>query len=148
MTQDSNINAFLAQRTLAVVGVSRGGKKFGNTVFQNLKTKGYRVYPVNPHSDTIAGERCYPDLASLPEQVGGVVLVVPPKETERMVQQAADAGIKRVWMQQGAESDEALRFCQSHDINAVHGECIMMFAEPTAFPHKVHRWVHQLIGKH
>ena len=148
MTQNSNINAFLAQRTLAVVGVSRGGKKFGNTVFQNLKTKGYRVYPVNPHAGTIAGERCYPDLNSLPEKVGGVVLVVPPNETARMVRQAADAGIKRVWMQQGAESDEALRFCETHDISAIHDECIMMFAEPTAFPHKVHRWVRQLTRKH
>ena len=78
MSKDTTINAFLAQRTLAVVGVSRGGKKFGNSVYHDLKNKGYRVFPVNPHAGSIAGERCYPDLLALPEHVGGAVLVIPP----------------------------------------------------------------------
>ena len=148
MSKDTTINAFLAQRTLAVVGVSRGGKKFGNSVYHDLKNKGYRVFPVNPHAGSIAGERCFPDLLALPEHVGGAVLVIPPAETERIVRQAAEAGIKRVWIQQGAESEDALQFCESHGIDAVHGECIMMFSEPTKFPHKVHRWVRNLTRKH
>jgi len=64
---DVNVDDFLAQKTMAVVGVSRGGKKFGNAILKDLKQKGYRVFPVNPHAASIDGERCYPDLMeSLP----------------------------------------------------------------------------------
>jgi predicted CoA-binding protein len=62
------------------------------------------------------------------------------------VQEAAQAGIKRVWMQQGAESQEAIRFCEQNGMSTVHGECIMMFAEPLGF-HGIHRFVWRLLGK-
>ena len=60
MTNKQTIQEFLAQPALAVVGVSRSGKKFGNTAFRELKAKGYRVYPVHPEAQTIEGESCYP----------------------------------------------------------------------------------------
>ncbi|NOY06371.1 MAG: CoA-binding protein, partial [Chlorobi bacterium] len=60
---------------------------------------------------------------------------------------AAENGIRRIWMQQGAESEEAIRFCEEHGINVVHGECIMMFMEDPAFMHRAHRWVWKLLGK-
>jgi predicted CoA-binding protein len=141
------IDDFLAQRSLAVVGVSRKAEKFGNTVYQELKAKGYRVFPVNPQMESVGGERCYPSLSALPEPVGGAVIVVPPAETERVVQDAAAAQIRRVWMQQGAESETAIRFCQENGIDVVSGECIMMFARPIGFGHGMHRWVWGLLGK-
>lgn len=128
MTSNATIDDFLSQHTLAVAGVSRGGKKFGNVVFRDLKAKGYRMIPVNPHAHTVEGERCYPDLGAIPEPVDGVVLVVPPQQTEQIVQDAARAGIRRVWMQPGAESAAAIRFCETHDIRVVHGRCIMVLA--------------------
>lgn len=83
----------------------------------------------------------------MPEPVDGVFISVPPAETERVVEEAAVAGIRRVWMQQGAESPPAVRFCEENGIQAVHGECILMFAEPTAFYHRLHRWVWKILGK-
>jgi predicted CoA-binding protein len=141
------VDDFLDQQALAVVGVSRDGKKFGNTAYRELRAKGYRVTPVNPHADVIEGDFCYPSLSALPDPVDGVLIVVPPGETEKVVREAAEAGITRVWMQQGAESVAAVRFCEEQGINAVHGECILMFAEPDAFHHRLHRWVWGLMGK-
>ena len=147
MTTKAMIDDFLAQRTLAIVGVSRKTEKFGCTVYKELKAKGYRVFPVNSHAEEVMGDRCYPRLSALPEPVGGVVIVVPPAETERVVQDAAAAKIPRVWMQQGAESEAALRFCQDNGMSVVSGECILMFAGPVGFGHGLHRWVWGLLGK-
>ena len=147
MTSKAAVDDFLAQRTLAVVGVSREGKGFGNMAHKELKDKGYRVFPVNPNAESIGDERCYPSLGALPEPVGGVLVVVPPAQTEQVVRDAATAGIGRVWMQQGAESEAAIRFCEGNGISAVHGECILMFAEPMGFGHRLHRWVWGLLGK-
>ena len=147
MTTKATVEDFIAQRTLAVVGVSRGGKKFGNMARKALKAKGYRVFPINPHAERIEDERCYPNLRSLPEPVDGVLIVVPPAETEQVVQAAAAAGIRRVWMQQGAESEAAIRFCEEHGLSVVHGECLLMFARPVDSVHRLHRWIWRLLGK-
>ena len=130
MTSKSSIDAFLVQETLALAGVSRSGGKFGNKVLENLFGKGYEVLPIHPEASEIDGVHCYPSLADLPAEVGGLVLVVPPAQTERLVREAGEAGIGRVWMQPGAESDAAIRYCEQHGIDVVHGECIMMLAQP------------------
>jgi uncharacterized protein len=138
---------FLAQKTLALVGVSRGGRKFGNAILRDLKSRGYRVFCVHPHADRIDGERCWPRIGDLPEPVGGLVLVVPPAETERVVEEAVAAGIRRVWMQQGAESAKAIAYCKANGVSVISGACIMMFAEPVGFPHNAHRWLWRVLGK-
>jgi hypothetical protein len=143
----ADIRDFLSQPALAIVGVSRSGKKFGNAVYREMKAKGYRVYAIHPEAKTLEGDPCYPDLAHLPEKVGGVVVVVPPAQSEQVVRAAAQAGIHRVWMQQGAESPEAIRFCQENGMRVVAGECVFMFAEPVGFLHGAHRWVKGLIGQ-
>ncbi len=147
MTTKAAVADFTAQKKLAVVGISRKGRKFGNMAFKELKKQGYQLFPVNPNAETIEGERCYPSLSELPEPVDSVLIVVPPAETEKVVREAAAAGVKRVWMQQGAESPEAIRFCQENGIEAIHGECILMFTEPSAFFHRAHRWVWGVFGK-
>jgi predicted CoA-binding protein len=140
MTSQSSVEDFLSQRVLAVVGASRDPKKFGNSIYRELKAKGYRVMPVNPHAETVDGDPCYPNLAALPETPGGIVVVVPPAETEKVVQDALVAKIPRVWLQRGAESPEAIRYCAANGIQVISGECILMFAQPAAFYHKIHRF--------
>ncbi|OGC81086.1 MAG: CoA-binding protein [candidate division Zixibacteria bacterium RBG_16_43_9] len=102
---------------------------------------------MNPNAETIQGERCYPNLGALPQPVDGVLLIVPPVETEKVVKDIASSGIQRVWMQRGAASEKAIRFCEGNGIQVVHGECILMYAEPLVFFHKMHRFVHKLLGK-
>jgi uncharacterized protein len=147
MNSKTKVDDFLAQNALAVAGVSRNVKKFGNFAYKKLKQKGYEVFAVNPEAESIEGEKCYPDLKSLPKTVGGVVIVTKPEKTMNVLQGMVDAGIKKAWMQQGAESDEAIRFCIKNGIDEVHGECIMMFAPPVQSFHKFHRWIWGLAGK-
>lgn len=142
-----DVDDFVGQEKLAVVGVSRKKSKFGNATFRGLKKKGYTVFPVNANTDTIEGVKCYPDLKSLPEDVGGAIIVVPPTQTEKVVKDAAEAGIKRVWMQLGSESEAAIDFCKKNDINVIANECIFMFAEPVSGGHKFHRWIWKLFKK-
>ncbi len=146
MTTQASVEDFLAQKTLAIAGVSRSGKGFGNSVIKDLSGKGYEVLPVHPEVDEVAGFHCYRSIADLPKEVGGLVLVVPPDQTKKLVREAKDAGIQRVWMQQGAESAEAIRYCEENGIDAVHGECVMMFAQPAGV-HRFHRWVNGVFGK-
>lgn len=147
MTSMAVIDEFLAQRSLAVVGVSRQQRKFGNKVYKDLTAKGYKVFAVNPNAREIDGKPCYPHLKDLPEPVGGVVLVIPPSETSRVAREAVEAGIFRIWMQQGSESREAIEFCEKEGIDVIHGMCIMMFAEPVAHFHRFHRWLWRILGK-
>ena len=125
MTDQAAIDGFLAEKKLAVVGVSHDRYKFGNIVYRRLKAHGIEVFAVNPKINVIEGDFCFPNLAALPEPVGGVVIVVPPEETKQVVIDAAASGIKRIWMQPGAESDEAVRFCEEHGIEVIQGLCIM-----------------------
>ena len=145
-TRQSSIDDFLAQRTLAVAGVSLSGKGFGNVVLKDLSAKGYTMLPVHPQAAEVGGVRAYHSLADLPDAVGGVVLVVPPAQTELLVREAKETGIERVWMQQGAESDDAIRFCENNGIEAIHGECIMMFAQPSGV-HRLHHWLRGIFGR-
>lgn len=141
------IEDFLNQKNLAVVGVSRTGKKFSNTVFKNLKNKGYNVYPVNPGADMIDGDDCFKSLETVPATVDGIVVMTPKIQTEKVVRDAAALGIKRIWIQQGAESKEAITFCENNHIKVIHHECLLMFLEPNSFPHNIHRIIWKMLGK-
>jgi hypothetical protein len=141
------VDAFVAQEALAVVGVSRGGRGFGNAAVKELAAAGYRVHPVHPLAEHVHGLPCARDLASLPEPVGGAVLVVPPAQTEKVVREAAAAGIRRVWMQQGSESPAAIAWCAEHGVDAVHGECIVMFLRRPGGIHRFHRALRRLLGR-
>lgn len=66
MTTRAAIDDFLKQKTLAIIGISRGGKKFGNACYKELKAHGYRLFPINPYAEMIQGERCYPNLGAIP----------------------------------------------------------------------------------
>ncbi|MEW6233982.1 MAG: CoA-binding protein [Candidatus Omnitrophota bacterium] len=147
MTKRSTVEEFLQQKRFAVAGVSQKKRKFGYVVYKNLLSKGYNVFPVNPHAKTIDGNPCYESLLALPEKVDAAVIVTPPPQTEKIVRDAHEAGIARLWMQQGAESPEAIRFCEEKGISVVHGECILMFAEPAGWPHRLHRLIWKWLGK-
>jgi hypothetical protein len=146
MNTMQDIQGFLAEKTLAIVGLSRDGKSMSAAAFKELKAKGCKLYPVNPNADSIRGEKCYPNLAALPAKVGGVVVFTAPAQTEKVVREAVAAGIRRVWIQQGAQSDAALRFCADNKLPAVSRQCILMYAEPVASFHAFHRWVKKLFG--
>jgi hypothetical protein len=79
--------------------------------------------------------------------VGGVVTVVPPAETEKIVDDCVRLGIARLWMQQGSESKAAIARCQEKGIVEVHGACLLMHTG-APFPHSAHRWLWKALGKY
>lgn len=145
-TTRSSIDAFLAQPALALIGVSRSGKKFGNVILRELTAKGLHVYPIHPVLDVLDGVRCYRHFADLPEPVGGVIVSVPPAEAVSVVRDAAAAGIRHVWLQQGAESPYVANLCIELGLDVVMGECILMFAAPSGI-HRVHRTIDAVFGR-
>lgn len=147
MTSKAAVEEFMAGRRLAFVGVSRTGKGFGSGAYRELKTKGYVLFPVHPAAETFDGDPCIGSLAELAGKVDGVVVVVSPPEALKVVQQASAAGIGRVWLQQGAESAEALTWAREHGMQLIHGECILMFVEHGAWFHRAHRGIRGLMGR-
>lgn len=127
MTDRKAIDRFLAGDSFAVIGASANREKFGNKVLRAYLQAGRRVFPVNPKADEIEGQKSYPDIATLPERVHGVSIVTPPAVTEKIVEQAADAGIRYVWMQPGAESPAAIRKAEALGLTLIHsGPCALV----------------------
>jgi len=147
MNTRQTVEKFLAQKRLAVVGVSRSGKEFSNVAFRELRQKGYQVIPVNPNADTIEGERCYHRLTDIEPKPGAALVVTSSGQTAGVVKDAAAAGIRLLWIQQGSDSTDALELAKAKGIEVASGDCILMFAEPVGSFHRFHRWVWKLLGK-
>jgi predicted CoA-binding protein len=152
-TFESKVHDFLAQKRIAVAGVSRHHNHHpaGNLIYQRLKKSGHDVFPVNPNMQTFEGDRCYPDLKSIPGGVDGVVIITKPEVTERIVRDCNDAGIRRVWMHQSvgkgsSVSQNAVEYCREHDISVIAGACPMMFGEGVDFGHTCMRWFLKFTG--
>jgi uncharacterized protein len=148
MNMDQNIQNFVKHQRIAVVGVSRKGNKFGNTIATELKGRGYQVSIVHPEAQEIGGEPCHPSLAALKGKVDSVLICVPPKSSTQVVQEAVDAGIKNIWLQQGAQSTESIALAKKLGVTPVEGKCILMYAEPVQSFHSFHRFFAKLFGQY
>ena len=121
------IDAFLASGPFAVAGASTDRGKFGNRVLRCYLEHGLEVHPVNPSATEVEGLPAFPDVASLPEDVGALSIVTPPEVTEQIVEQAAHAGIRLLWMQPGAESDAALERARELGLEVIAGgPCLLV----------------------
>lgn len=141
------VRDFVSQRRLALAGVSRSGRKFGNLLLRELRARGYEVVPVHPGAAELQGLPCAKSLAELRGRVDGVVVVTSPSEAAKLVREAADAGIGRVWLQQGAESEEAVRIADERGVALVRGCCLLMFLPRTGGIHGLHRLLWRLLGR-
>ncbi len=146
MTTKTAIEGFMSQQALAVAGVSRNSRKFGNAAYREFKVRGYRVLAVNPNAQIAEGEPCYPSLKALPQKVGGLLVATQPAVSEQLVREAAEVGIRHVWLQQGSESPAAVQFCREHDISVITGECVLMYQSNPALLHRIHRFFKQAFG--
>lgn len=152
-THETRVHDFLAQKRIAVAGVSRDKSHHpvGNLIFHRLKSTGHEVFPVNPNMQSFEGDRCYPDLQSIPGGVDGVVIITRPEVTEQIVHACDAAGVRRVWMHQStgkgtSVSPEAVAYCRQHDISVIAGTCPMMYGAGVDFGHTCMRWFLKLTG--
>ena len=153
-TLGAKVNDFLTQKRIAIAGVSRNNSHHptGNLIYRRLKTTGHDVVPVNPHMQTFEGERCYPDVKSIPGGVDGVVIITRPETTEQIVRECDAAGVRRVWMHQSmgkkasSVSPEAVEYCRQHDISVIAGACPMMYGDGVDLGHRCMRLILRLTG--
>jgi predicted CoA-binding protein len=145
-TIEEAASEFLANRRVAVTGVSRDPKGHGsNVVYQRLRERGYEVFAVNPNADEVEGDPCYHDLCSIPGGVEAVVIGTRPEAADDTMRECAELGIEHVWMHRsvgaGSVSPTAAEYGREHGIHVIDGGCPCMF-DPTADrAHKIMRFV-------
>ena len=134
---------FLRGRRVAVAGVSRGKESAANPVFRKLKDSGYEVFPINPKASEVEGVRCFPDLASIPGELDGVVVATHPDASLDVVRQAIATHVPRVWFHRsfgtGSVSAAAVAECHSNGIRCIVGGCPLMYCRPD-LGHRCMRW--------
>lgn len=140
------IEEFLGSGPIAMAGVSRNPKKFGFAAFKELKEKGLNVIPVNPNADEIHGSKVYHDIKSLPDNVSGLIVMTSKSQTAGVIREAKEKGIKQIWLQQMAETKEALKELEGSGINYVIKECILMHYKPHSI-HKFHGAIRKFFGR-
>lgn len=146
-------SSFLAKRRIAVAGVSRQGDSShgGNVVYRRLRERGYEVVPVNPNAERVEGNRCYPDLASIPGGVEAVVIATPPSESPGVMQQCVDLGVTDVWIHrsfgEGSSSPEAAELGRNNGITVIDGGCPLMHGDVSDFGHRMMGSVLRLTGR-
>jgi uncharacterized protein len=149
MVTMQNIERFLKNKEIAIIGASKDRKKFGNIVMRFLDKRGYEVYPVNPVSIEIEGKPSYLSVHDLPEKVKAAVFITKPDVSETILSEIINGKkIGHIWLQQGAENQNAVLSAEKVGLNIIHGECIMMFAKQSGFPHSIHRFFKKTFGKY
>ncbi len=143
----SNYETFWQLDRYAVVG-DTNKKGFPELTYRGLKKLGKTVFPVDPTLEHVHGDEVFPDLASLPEPVDGVVLEVPKGDTKSWVAKVADLGVKDLWIHMTRETPEALALARDKGINARYGTCAVMYVTPGLSYHSIHKVIMKLIGKY
>jgi predicted CoA-binding protein len=143
---EQSIQDFMQLKRIAVAGVSRGGKKFGNTIYSDLKAKGYQVYVVHPEMKEYDGQPCYPNPAALKDKVDGLVICTPPAQNARLIAEANQAGIRRLWLQMGADTPALVQQAKDLGMSVTAGKCILLYAEPVTSIHSWHKFFAKLFG--
>lgn len=156
---DSLVQDFLAQKKIAVVGVSDKRETGSNLAYRKFKSSGYSVNAVNPRMSSFEGDPCYPDLKSIPEKPDAVFILANPQVSEDIVRQCVDMGVKRVWMHclmgtrpgmsptSTSVSQDAVRICHENGIKVIPGACPIQFLKPD-IGHALMRVMFRTIGFH
>jgi uncharacterized protein len=146
------IEDFLAQKRIAMMGLSRDPNHFSVSLFRELNRRGYEVIPVNPHATEVFGHPCFPRVQDVQPPVDAALLMTSPEVTETAVADCAAAGIPRIWMYRaggkGAVSRKAVAFCREHKIQVVPGQCPLMFLPGGEGIHRLHGFLRKITGRY
>ena len=139
-----SVSEFLRGKRFAVAGVSRASGQAANAIYRRLKDCGYEVFAINPNASEVEGAKAYPDLASIPVTVDGVVIATHPDVSVDIVRQCSKDGVPRVWFHRsfggGSVSAEAIRECEARSLHYIVGGCPLMFCGQVDVAHKCMRW--------
>lgn len=152
MNYQQKVENFLSKKIIAVAGVSRNPQtEVGNAIYKKFKSAGYTVYPINPSAEMIEGDKCYPNLKSIPQKAEAVLITTNPKNSLQVVRECSELGINLVWFHRsfgnGSYSKEAEDFCSNNGITAITNGCPMMYIRDADFGHKVAKFFFKLFGR-
>jgi predicted CoA-binding protein len=146
------IEAFLAQKRLAMVGISREPKNISIALYEELCRRGYDVIPVNPKTPIINDRRCFARVQDIQPPVKAALLMTSPEVTETVVADCYAAGVTQVWMYRaggtGAVSTRALEFCAAKGMQVIPGQCPFMFLPGAAGVHRFHGFIRKITGRY
>ncbi len=149
-TTTADIQDFLAQRRIAMVGVSRNPKDFSRMLFRDLAARGYDMIPVNPVASEMENRPCLSSVRDIHPAPDAALLMTSSSGTAQVVRECAEAGIHRIWMYraggQGAVNKQAVQFCHEKGMHLVEGHCPYMFLPRTPFFHRIHGLIMKLVG--
>ncbi|HAM37955.1 MAG TPA: CoA-binding protein [Elusimicrobia bacterium] len=120
------VKEFLEKKNIAVAGSFKSKEKVAYRILLELIKKGYNVFPINPNLNEIEGIKCYGLVNDIPVTVDAIDIVTPPEVTEKIVEDCKIKGIKYIWMQPGAESEKAIKFCENNNIKAIYNMCLLV----------------------
>ena len=112
------------QRTIAVVGLSAQWHRPSYFAAKYMQDHGYRIIPVNPNYSEVLGQRCYPGITDIPEQVGIVDCFRKASEMVPIARDAVAIGAKVLWMQLGIRNDEAASIAVDAGLDVVVDHCV------------------------
>jgi predicted CoA-binding protein len=151
MSHQERVEDFLAQKRIAISGLSRTKDSGAGAIYLKLRAHGYQVFPIHPEAEALHGDQCYPNLSAIPGGVDAVFIMNSPDITENIVDEAVKLGIKHVWMHNNmlmpsSVSELAVDRCRAADISVIAVGCPMMFLEPDFF-HSCMCWMIKVTGQ-
>ena len=150
--QKQQIEDFLAQKQIAIAGVSRDKSKFSNKVYEKLRDSGYGVSVIHPEAESIDGVKCEPSVRELPVEVTALMVVASAKVCESVLRDISEGGIKHVWVFAGSEKQKGVeaevKRLSEAGVSVIFGQCPFMFLEPVGGFHAFHRFIARLFGKY
>ncbi len=121
---DEIVELLTKSKTIAIVGCSPKPERDSHQVAKYLKEHGYKIIPVRPAVKEILGEKCYPDLKSIPEPVDIVDIFRKPEAIPPICEEAVEIGAKAVWMQLGLASSKGAKIARDAGLQVVQSKCI------------------------
>ena len=112
-------------KTLAVVGLSSKTMRPSHGVADYMQRHGYRIIPVNPHEQSVLGEKGYTSLDAVPDPIDVVVIFRRPEFVPEVVEAAIRKGAKVVWMQEGVIHEQAAERARAAGLKVVMNRCIL-----------------------
>jgi hypothetical protein len=142
---------FLSQERIAVVGVSRNPMQAANVIYRKLRSTGYDVVAVNPRTDRIEGDVCYPSVTAIPRSVDAAVVVTAPDVSDRVIRECVACGVPRAWLHRsvgrGSVSESAVEYGREQGIGVIAGGCPMIYCKPVDIAHICMRWLLGATGR-
>lgn len=127
LSTKEQIDLFFQSKAFGVIGASSNREKYGNKVLRCYLQHHKTVYPVNPKEETIEGLSVVHSINQLPKEVNSLSIITPPTITKVIVEEAIKKGIRNIWMQPGAEDEEAIEKCFKHHVNLIaQGPCVLV----------------------